>query len=80
MYLNAAQTFFVQPQPPMKHLSLVCFFPQSDGGGPLACPRIGSTTEYLLVGITAWGIGCGEEGVPGVYASTMADNRWVSRN
>lgn len=50
----------------------------SDGGGPLACPVLGSTTgEYLLVGITAWGIGCGEAGVPGVYASTMADNRWI---
>ncbi|KAF2365567.1 Serine proteases trypsin domain [Trinorchestia longiramus] len=51
----------------------------SDGGGPLACPRRGSTTgEYLLVGITAWGIGCGEDGVPGVYASTVADRSWIT--
>ncbi|XP_047737802.1 phenoloxidase-activating factor 2-like isoform X2 [Hyalella azteca] len=50
----------------------------SDGGGPLACPRRGAPNEYLLVGITAWGIGCGDQGVPGVYASTIADRSWIT--
>jgi len=50
-----------------------------DGGGPLVCPgkgildirgAFGSShfKTYYQVGITSWGIGCGKEGIPGVYA------------
>ncbi|KAK7071106.1 hypothetical protein SK128_012837 [Halocaridina rubra] len=48
-----------------------------DGGGPLACPRKEDPTRYLLVGITAWGIGCGQDGIPGVYASIPANHNWI---
>lgn len=48
-----------------------------DGGGPLACPRLDDPTRYLLVGITAWGIGCGQDGIPGVYVSIPANVAWI---
>jgi len=37
-----------------------------DGGGPLVCPD--SNGKYYQSGIIAWGLGCGTEGIPGVYA------------
>ncbi|CAK1587483.1 unnamed protein product [Parnassius mnemosyne] len=40
---------------------------QGDGGAPLACP-IGDD-RYKLTGLVAWGIGCGEKGVPAVYVN-----------
>ncbi|XP_068625815.1 phenoloxidase-activating factor 2-like [Battus philenor] len=40
---------------------------QGDGGAPLACP-IGND-RYKLTGLVAWGIGCGEKGVPAVYVN-----------
>ncbi len=45
---------------------------KGDGGGPLVCPT-GQKNKYgdryVQAGIVSWGIGCGEAGVPGVYAS-----------
>ncbi|XP_042859336.1 phenoloxidase-activating factor 2-like [Penaeus japonicus] len=52
---------------------------KGDGGGPLACPRIDDPTRYLLMGITAWGIGCGDEGVPGVYVNVPAHAEWIKQ-
>ncbi|XP_013139295.1 PREDICTED: serine protease 42-like [Papilio polytes] len=40
---------------------------QGDGGAPLACP-VGDD-RYKLTGLVAWGIGCGEKGVPAVYVN-----------
>lgn len=51
---------------------------KGDGGGPLVCPIKGSIVrdaysspsevpQYVQAGIVGWGIGCGEDGVPGVY-------------
>eukprot|EP00093_Oithona_nana_P002816 02816.XXX_3144_4816_1 [CDS] Oithona nana genome sequencing. len=37
-----------------------------DGGGPLVCPDANGV--YYQSGIIAWGLGCGEAGIPGVYA------------
>lgn len=52
---------------------------EGDGGGPLACPRLaGPEGHYLLVGLTAWGVGCGKEGLPGVYVNIPALNPWIT--
>ncbi|CAL4201714.1 unnamed protein product, partial [Meganyctiphanes norvegica] len=44
---------------------------KGDGGGPLAC-QDPATGRYVLTGITAFGIGCGNKDVPGVYADVQA--------
>lgn len=49
---------------------------QGDGGGPLVCRIVGSTSSYAQVGITSWGIGCGTS-VPGVYASVIRTLPWI---
>ena len=46
---------------------------KGDGGGPLVCRARGAAEKssplpvYVQAGIVGWGIGCGEDGVPGVY-------------
>ncbi|XP_037069547.1 trithorax group protein osa-like [Pollicipes pollicipes] len=52
-----------------------------DGGGGLVCPVYGSPTErsparYQLVGVTSWGVHCGD-GKPGVYANVHHHIRWL---
>ena len=47
---------------------------QGDSGGPLTCIRDG---QPELAGIVSWGIGCAEEGYPGVYANTWMFNDWI---
>ena len=42
---------------------------KGDGGSPLVCPSKYDPNTYVQAGIVAWGIGCGEDGIPGVYAS-----------
>jgi len=42
---------------------------KGDGGSPLVCAKKNDPYTYEQAGIVAWGIGCGEDGVPGVYAS-----------
>ncbi len=42
---------------------------KGDGGGPLVCPSPRDADRFIQAGITAWGIGCGEEGHPGAYSS-----------
>ena len=49
------------------------------GGSPLVCPSKEDPDKYVQVGIVAWGIGCGENGVPGVYASVPKLVEWVNR-
>ena len=44
-----------------------------DGGGPLACPVPDQDNRYVLAGIVVGGIGCGKEGIPGIYASVEKD-------
>jgi len=45
-----------------------------DGGGPLVCPGKNSFGEsvYFQTGVTSWGIGCGNDNVPGVYVNVSA--------
>merc|ERR1712186_45842 len=40
---------------------------KGDGGSPLVCPSKTIPDRYVQAGIVAWGIGCGEQGTPGVY-------------
>jgi len=46
-----------------------------DGGSPLVCERNG---RYELVGLVAWGIGCAEESVPGVYVNVGSYSGWLA--
>ncbi|PNF43247.1 hypothetical protein B7P43_G14886 [Cryptotermes secundus] len=47
---------------------------KGDGGGPMVCERGGS---WQLVGIVSWGIGCGQQGVPGVYVKVAHYLDWI---
>eukprot|EP00095_Tigriopus_kingsejongensis_P012721 maker-scaffold43_size480169-snap-gene-1.16 protein:Tk12721 transcript:maker-scaffold43_size480169-snap-gene-1.16-mRNA-1 annotation:"hypothetical protein D910_11170" len=54
---------------------------KGDGGGPLVCPSTVLNGQYVQVGITSWGVGCGDENVPGAYAflrSGICFIRWVA--
>lgn len=50
---------------------------RGDGGGPLICPVAGDPKRYYQAGIVSWGIGCGETGVPGVYANVASFRNWI---
>lgn len=52
---------------------------RGDGGSPLVCPIPGTPTHYYQAGIVAWGIGCGEEGIPGVYANVALFRDWIDQ-
>uniref|UniRef100_A0A4D5R981 Scol-S1 n=1 Tax=Scolopendra viridis TaxID=118503 RepID=A0A4D5R981_SCOVI len=49
---------------------------KGDGGGPLACEYNG---VYKLAGIVAWGIGCGQKEVPGVYVKVSNYAGWIQQ-
>lgn len=50
---------------------------KGDGGSPLVCPIPGEVERYQHSGIVAWGIGCGENNVPGVYANVALFRHWI---
>ncbi|KAK8725356.1 hypothetical protein OTU49_010826 [Cherax quadricarinatus] len=50
---------------------------KGDGGSPLMCKA--SQDTYVQVGIVAWGIGCGENGIPGVYANIPYVSDWIKK-
>lgn len=50
---------------------------KGDGGSPLACPIMGQPDRYYQSGIVAWGIGCGENQIPGVYVNVAKFRNWV---
>ncbi|XP_063989685.1 phenoloxidase-activating factor 2-like isoform X1 [Diachasmimorpha longicaudata] len=52
---------------------------RGDGGSPLVCPLRSDPSRYVQAGIVAWGIGCGENGVPGVYANIAAARNWIDQ-
>lgn len=49
---------------------------RGDGGSPLMCLLPGDR-KYFHTGIVSWGIGCGNENVPGVYASVIKMKSWI---
>ncbi|XP_058834399.1 phenoloxidase-activating factor 2-like [Topomyia yanbarensis] len=46
-----------------------------DGGAPLICPD--SNGIYYQIGIVAWGIGCGQRGIPGAYTNVGMFKEWI---
>jgi len=48
-----------------------------DGGSPLVCPSQSRPGQYVQAGIVSWGLGCGQDGVPGVYADVDNAMCWV---
>jgi len=50
-----------------------------DGGSPLACQDPRNPDRYVQLGVVSWGIGCGLEGVPGVYADVNQQVDWIHR-
>lgn len=53
---------------------------KGDGGSPLVCPIPNSPHHYYQTGLVAWGIGCGENGIPGVYANVAKFRGWVDQH
>jgi len=50
---------------------------RGDGGGPLVCPNPEDPSRYIQVGVVAWGIGCGQQDVPGVYTDVSKQVCWI---
>jgi len=50
---------------------------KGDGGSPLVCKQ--RNGPWYQAGIVSWGIGCGEEDVPAVYASVATVSCWIDR-
>ncbi|KAJ8921967.1 hypothetical protein NQ315_008604 [Exocentrus adspersus] len=50
---------------------------KGDGGSPLVCPIGGKGERYFQAGIVAWGIGCGENQIPGVYVNVALFRDWI---
>jgi hypothetical protein len=50
---------------------------KGDGGSPLVCPSTYDPNTYIQAGIVAWGVGCGEDGTPGVYADVSQATCWI---
>ncbi|XP_053685307.1 phenoloxidase-activating factor 2-like [Sabethes cyaneus] len=48
-----------------------------DGGSPLMCPMLNQVKRYYQAGIVAWGMGCGQSNIPGVYARTTLYVDWI---
>jgi len=48
-----------------------------DGGSPLVCPSLSRPGQFVQSGLVSWGLGCGQAGVPGVYADVDKAACWV---
>ncbi|XP_053690191.1 phenoloxidase-activating factor 2-like [Sabethes cyaneus] len=53
---------------------------KGDGGSPLVCAIQGSHEHYYQAGLVAWGIGCGENQIPGVYADVAHFRNWIDQH
>ncbi|XP_050319517.1 phenoloxidase-activating factor 2-like [Bactrocera neohumeralis] len=50
---------------------------KGDGGSPLSCPDPNNPERYLQAGVVSWGIECGVENIPGVYANVAQLREWI---
>ena len=50
---------------------------KGDGGSPLVCSNPRQPGSYVQAGLVAWGVGCGEKHVPGVYANVARGVCWI---
>lgn len=50
---------------------------KKDGGSPLVCPIANKDGQFYQAGIVAWGIGCGKENIPGLYANVPHLRSWI---
>ncbi|ENN81037.1 hypothetical protein YQE_02556, partial [Dendroctonus ponderosae] len=50
---------------------------RGDGGSPLVCATAPNETALYQAGIVAFGVGCGKEGIPGVYADATHFYQWI---
>lgn len=50
---------------------------KGDGGSPLMCPIVGQPERYQQVGIVSWGLSCGLQNTPGVYANIPLFIDWI---
>eukprot|EP00092_Neocalanus_flemingeri_P038097 GFUD01041467.1.p1 GENE.GFUD01041467.1~~GFUD01041467.1.p1 ORF type:complete len:401 (-),score=72.78 GFUD01041467.1:105-1307(-) len=48
---------------------------KGDGGSPLTCEQ--ADGSWVQAGIVSWGIGCGGDGTPAVYASLTSAACWI---
>ncbi|GBP33109.1 Phenoloxidase-activating factor 2 [Eumeta japonica] len=50
---------------------------KGDSGAPLVCPIEYEDNRYHQTGIVAWGVGCGQDGTPGVYVDVSRVRDWI---
>ena len=50
---------------------------QGDSGGPLVCVL---DEQPILVGVTSWGLGCGQPNSPGVWTKVVNYVPWIREN
>ena len=43
------------------------------------CPSKYDPNTFIQAGIVAWGVGCGEDGTPGVYAEVSQATCWIDQ-
>ncbi|XP_057668159.1 phenoloxidase-activating factor 2-like [Diorhabda carinulata] len=48
-----------------------------DGGSPLVCPWNDDPKRYYFAGVAAWGIGCAQKDIPGVYVDITEFRNWI---
>ncbi len=48
---------------------------EGDGGAPLVCQS--PSGRFYVVGLVGWGLGCGLDGVPGVYTRVHKYRRFI---